>query len=86
MIDPINQGKGVSRVKVICDDCGKALHIDDDRVTGALRTAGSDAGFSDVRPVVELRGLCEECASCGRSGKAIVSAAKAVIDSCDPPV
>ncbi|HCS18790.1 MAG TPA: transcriptional repressor, partial [Erythrobacter sp.] len=48
---------------LICDDCGKALHIDDDRVTGALRTAGSDAGFSDVRPVVELRGLCEECAS-----------------------
>ena len=48
---------------LICDDCGKAAHLDDDRLTGALRSAGHDAGFADVRPVVELRGLCEECAS-----------------------
>ena len=47
---------------LICDDCGKATHIDDDRVTGALRVAGQDAGFTDVRPVVELRGLCDDCA------------------------
>lgn len=47
---------------LICDDCGKATHLDDDRVTGALRAAGHDAGFADVRPVVELRGLCEDCA------------------------
>lgn len=46
---------------LICDDCGKASHLDDDRVTGALRAAGQDAGFADVRPVVELRGLCVEC-------------------------
>ena len=48
---------------LICDDCGKATHIDDERVTGALREAGKDAGFTDVRPVVELRGLCDDCAS-----------------------
>jgi len=48
---------------LICDDCGKATHLDDDRVTGALRDAGRDAGFADVRPVVELRGLCEDCAA-----------------------
>ena len=48
---------------LICDDCGKATHLDDDRVTGALRAAGHDAGFADVRPVVELRGLCEDCAA-----------------------
>lgn len=47
---------------VICDDCGTATHLDDDRVTGALRDAGNKAGFADVRPVVELRGLCGECA------------------------
>ncbi len=47
---------------LICDDCGTATHLDDDRVTGALREAGRDAGFADVRPVVELRGICEECA------------------------
>lgn len=48
---------------LICDDCGKATHLDDERVTGALRVAGKDAGFIDVRPVVELRGLCDECAA-----------------------
>lgn len=48
---------------LICDDCGKATHLDDDRVTGALREAGRDAGFADVRPVVEMRGLCEDCAA-----------------------
>ena len=48
---------------LICDDCGKATHLDDDHVTGALRAAGRDAGFADVRPVVELRGLCEDCAA-----------------------
>ena len=47
---------------LICDDCGKASHIDDDAVTGALRAAGRDAGYSDVKPVVELRGLCGDCA------------------------
>lgn len=47
---------------LICDDCGQATHIDDDRLTGALREAGRDAGFADVRPVVELRGICQDCA------------------------
>ena len=46
---------------VICDSCGKAVHIDDDRLTGALITAAREAGFGDVRPVVELRGHCAEC-------------------------
>ena len=48
---------------VICDDCGQASHLDDDRLTNALRAAGRGAGFADVRPVVELRGLCEDCAT-----------------------
>ena len=47
---------------LICDDCGTATHLDDERVTGALRAAGRDAGFADVRPVVELRGVCQDCA------------------------
>jgi Fur family zinc uptake transcriptional regulator len=41
--------------------CGKAVHIDDDRLTGALIDAARDAGFADVRPVVELRGMCGDC-------------------------
>ena len=46
---------------LICDNCGQAVHIDDDRLTGALVEAARDAGFADVRPVVELRGLCADC-------------------------
>jgi Fur family zinc uptake transcriptional regulator len=48
---------------LICDSCGKAVHIDDDALTGALVAAARGAGFADVRPVVELRGHCHECAS-----------------------
>ena len=46
---------------LICDDCGAADHIDDDTLTGALRSAGSAAGYTDVRPVIEVRGLCAQC-------------------------
>lgn len=46
---------------LICDACGQALHIDDDRLTGALVSAAKQAGFADIRPVVELRGLCAAC-------------------------
>ena len=46
---------------LICDGCGKAVHIDDDRLTGALVEAARAAGFADVRPVVELRGMCADC-------------------------
>lgn len=46
---------------LICEVCGKAVHIDDDRLTGALVEAAKAAGFADVRPVVELRGMCSDC-------------------------
>jgi Fur family transcriptional regulator, zinc uptake regulator len=46
---------------LICDNCGQAVHIDDDRLTGSLVDAARAAGFDDVRPVVELRGMCEAC-------------------------
>ncbi|APE27389.1 Fur family transcriptional regulator [Aurantiacibacter gangjinensis] len=49
-------------VFVICDECGQAEHFDDDKVTNALRDAGKNHGYSRVRPVVELRGVCRECA------------------------
>ncbi len=47
---------------IICDECGQTDHFDDESVTSALRQAGRQAGFSNVSPVVELRGLCAECA------------------------
>jgi Fur family zinc uptake transcriptional regulator len=46
---------------LICEVCGKAVHIDDDKLTGALVEAAKAAGFADVRPVVELRGMCSDC-------------------------
>jgi len=46
---------------LICDGCGKVVHLDDDKMTGALVDAARGAGFADVRPVVELRGMCADC-------------------------
>lgn len=46
---------------LICDSCGRATHLDDDNLTGALVEAARKAGFADIRPVVELRGVCSDC-------------------------
>jgi Fur family zinc uptake transcriptional regulator len=46
---------------LICDSCGQAVHIDDDTLTGALVAAAKGAGFANIRPVVELRGICADC-------------------------
>jgi len=46
---------------LICDSCGRAVHSDDDSLTGALIGAARRAGFADVRPVIELRGTCARC-------------------------
>lgn len=46
---------------LICDSCGQAIHLDDDTLTDSLVSAARQAGFADVRPVVELRGICANC-------------------------
>ena len=46
---------------LICDSCGQAVHIDDDSLTGGVRAAAKDAGFSAQRPVIEVRGTCGDC-------------------------
>ena len=46
---------------LICDNCGQAVHIDDDSLTGGGRAAAKDAGFSAQRPVIEVRGTCGDC-------------------------
>ncbi len=46
---------------LICDNCGQAKHIDDDRITGGVRAAAKAVGFAPDRPVVEVRGRCGEC-------------------------
>ena len=46
---------------LICDNCGQAKHIDDDKLTGGVRDAAKAAGFTAQRPVIEVRGRCEDC-------------------------
>jgi Fur family zinc uptake transcriptional regulator len=48
---------------LICDNCGQAMHIDDDSLTKGVRAAAKGAGFSAQRPVIEVRGTCGECGS-----------------------
>lgn len=46
---------------LICDNCGQAVHIDDDALSGGVRKAAASAGFSAQRPVIEVRGTCGDC-------------------------
>ena len=46
---------------LICDSCGQTVHIDDDSLSGGVRKAAKNAGFSAPRPVIEVRGKCGEC-------------------------
>jgi Fur family zinc uptake transcriptional regulator len=46
---------------LICDSCGQAVHIDDDKLTSGVREAAKSAGFSAPRPVIEVRGTCGDC-------------------------
>src|SRR4051812_11448302 len=46
---------------LICDRCGQTTHLDDDRLSGGVRDAAKEAGFSPQRPVIEVRGTCSDC-------------------------
>ena len=46
---------------LICDTCGQTKHIDDDKLAGGVRDAARQAGFAPDRPVIEVRGTCEDC-------------------------
>jgi Fur family zinc uptake transcriptional regulator len=46
---------------LICDRCGQTTHLDDDSLSGGVRAAARQAGFSPVRPVIEVRGTCQDC-------------------------
>jgi Fur family zinc uptake transcriptional regulator len=48
---------------LVCDSCGQTTHLDDDRITGGVRNAAQAAGFSPVRPVIEVRGRCAACSA-----------------------
>ena len=50
---------------LICDNCGQAKHIDNDKLTSGVRDAAKAAGFTAQRPVIEVRGRCEDCSDQG---------------------
>ena len=46
---------------LVCDACGQTTHIDDDALTDRVRKAADAAGFTPVRPVIEVTGRCRNC-------------------------
>jgi len=47
---------------LVCDVCGRVNHVDDDQLSDAVRRSAEKVGFSKLRPVIEVRGCCAECA------------------------
>jgi Fur family zinc uptake transcriptional regulator len=48
-------------VFLLCDGCGKAVHLDDDGLGRDLRDRALALGFQPEKPVIELRGRCSAC-------------------------
>jgi Fur family zinc uptake transcriptional regulator len=48
---------------LVCDDCGRTLHVDDDAIADRVRGAAAATGFRPERPVIEVHGRCAECAT-----------------------
>lgn len=46
---------------LVCTECGKAIHVDDDSLTAHLRTQAERKSFSPRRTVIEVQGRCEAC-------------------------
>ncbi len=46
---------------LICDDCGAAVHVDDDGLAKSVRATAAAAGFAAKRPIIEVRGRCGDC-------------------------
>lgn len=46
---------------LVCDACGQTTHIDDDALSDRVRSAAGAAGFTAVRPVIEVTGRCRNC-------------------------
>ncbi len=46
---------------LVCDECGKTTHLDNDKLADGVREAARSKGFNPERPVIEVRGRCEKC-------------------------
>lgn len=50
-------------VFTICNDCGDVVEFTDDRIDNRLRRRAADEHFKVDATIVELRGLCGDCAA-----------------------
>lgn len=48
---------------LVCSACGAVVHVDDDGLTAGIRDRAQREGFVTERPVIEVRGLCADCAA-----------------------
>ena len=46
---------------LVCDTCGEATHVDDDSLSQQVRQVARTEGFKSIRPVIEVRGICQKC-------------------------
>jgi Fur family zinc uptake transcriptional regulator len=46
---------------LVCDACGRATHVDDDRLSALVRETATATGFRPERPMIEVRGRCRDC-------------------------
>lgn len=54
-------GESQDCVFLVCDQCGDAKHFDDAEVSRTVRALADREGFRADRPVLEIRGRCEDC-------------------------
>lgn len=47
---------------LVCQVCRQARHVDDDMLSTYLRERAAKEGFTTQRPVIELLGVCANCA------------------------
>ena len=48
---------------LLCDSCGAVRHVDEDSLSFQVRKTAHEHGFSNFRPIIEVRGICDACAS-----------------------
>lgn len=46
---------------LVCEQCGRIEHLDDDRLAGQMRATARLAGFGPMRAVLEMVGRCRRC-------------------------
>ncbi len=50
-------------VLLICEKCGKSAEVEDETLSRALQATAARAGFTSTRSMVEISGLCRDCAA-----------------------